>query len=291
MSLTLAQSGSATVTVSQNTTSLETAAGNLANALNTVLGTIASNASFSPASGGGPLFGNIGVEIIRSDLLDAISTTTNPDSALGSPYSSLSTIGFTVTSGGSITFDPTTFENAAQSNYGAVASLLGEVGTATNAGVTVEGLGSAPPGTYSVNVTSNANGTVVGTVNNEAASGTGGVMTVTGNGSAQGLSLQVAAGVTGNLGTVSISQGVFANLSSLVTSALASGTGAVTGQIKNLNTTLSQMNTQVNDLLAQAKQETQLLTDQYSQAQSTLSQLTTVSNFLTTFFKQASGSS
>jgi flagellar hook-associated protein 2 len=289
LSLTLAQSGSAKVTVSQDSGALETAAGNLVSALNNVLGTISQSATFSQTSGGGPLFGNVGIEIIRSDLLDAISTTTNPATSLGSPYSSLSSIGFTVTSGGSITFDQSTFESAAQSNYGAVASLLGEMGTTTNAGVSVEGLGSAPPGTYAVNVTSNANGTVVGTINGEAASGTGGVLTVNDNGPAQGLSLQIATGVVGALGTVSVSEGAFATLSSVVHSALASGTGAVTGQITNLNTTLTSMNKQITQLLAQAQQETQLLTQQFSQAQATLSQLNTVSSFLTAFFNQSSG--
>ena len=289
LSLTLAQSGAATVTVSQNANALEHAANNLVSALNSVLSTITKNASYTPTSGGGPLFGNVGIEIIRSDLLSAISRSANPAAALGSPYSSLSSIGFTVTSGGTITFDAATFENAAQTNYGAVASLLGEVGTATNAGVSVEAIGSAPPGTYGVNVTSNSNGIVVGTINGEAASGTGGLMTVYDHGIAQGVSLQIGSGLTGDLGSVSISKGVFATLSSLVNSALASGTGAVTGQIGNLNTTLTSMNKQVTALLAQARQETQLLTQQFSQAQATLSQLNTVSSFLTSYFKQTSG--
>jgi flagellar hook-associated protein 2 len=289
LSLTLAQSGSATVTVAQDSTALETAAQSLAGALNQVLGTISQNASYTAASGGGPLFGNVGIEIIRSDLLSAVSTSTNPASSFGGPYSSLSSIGFTVTSGGTITFDQAAFENAAQSNYGAVASLLGEVGTATNAGVSVESIGSAPPGTYSVNVTSNADGTVLGTINGEAASGTGGVMTVNDNGVAQGLSVQIASGVSGSLGSVTISQGVFAGLSSLVSSALASGSGSVTGQISNLNTTLTSMNKQVNQLLAEAQAESKELTQQFSQAQATLSQLQTVTNFLTTFFNHTSG--
>lgn len=289
LSLTLAQSGSATVKVTQNANALESAAENLVSALNNVLGAITQNATYSPTSGGGPLFGNIGIEIIRSDLLNAVSTTTNPTAGLGGPYSSLSTIGFTVTSGGAITFDPTKFESAAQTNYGAVASLLGEIGTATNPGVSVQGIGAAPPGTYAVNVTSNSGGTLVGTINDEAASGTGGLMTVFDNGPAQGLSVQIASGLTGALGSVSVSEGAFATLSSLVNSALASGTGAVTGQISALNTTLTSMNKQVTQLLAQAQQETQLLTQQFSQAQATLSQLDTVSSFLTTFFNPSSG--
>jgi flagellar hook-associated protein 2 len=290
LSLTLTQAGSASVAISQSSDALEHAAEGVVTALNNVLGTISTNASYTQASGGGPLFGNIGIEIIRSNLLSAVSSSTNPIAALGSPYSSLSSIGFTVTSGGSITFNPTTFETAAGANYGAVASLLGEIGTTTNAGVSVAGIGSAPPGAYGVHVASNTGGAVVGTINGEAASGTAGMMTVYDHGVAQGLSLQIASGLTGDLGSVSISAGVFAALSSLVTSALASGTGAVTAQIGNLNTTLTSMNKQVNVLLAQAKQETQILTQQFSQAQATLSQLNTVSSFLTTYFNQTSGS-
>jgi len=289
LSLTLAQSGSATVKVSQNTDALETAAETLVSALNNALGTIAQSASYSQTSGGGPLFGNIGIEIVRNDLLNSISSSPNGTSAFATPYSSLSSIGFTVTSGGSVSFNPSTFQTAAQKNYGAVAALLGEVGQASNSSVAVEEIGAAPPGTYSVAVTSNAGGTVVGTINGEAASGTGGVMTVNDNGPAQGLSVQIVPGVIGSLGTVSISQGVFSSLSSIVNSALASGSGSVTGQITNLNTTLTSMNKQVNQLMAQAQLETQLLTQQFSQAQATLSQLNTVSSFLTSFFKLSSG--
>lgn len=289
LSLTLAASGSAQVNVSEDSTALENAAQGLVGALNGVLATIAQNASFSQASGGGPLFGNVGIEIIRSNLLTAISTPPNAATNIATPYSSLSSIGFTVTSGGSITFDASAFETAAETNYTAVAALLGEVGQATNSGVAVTGIGAAPPGTYSVNVTSNAAGTVIGTINGEAASGTGGIMTVNDGGTANGLSVEVSPGVTGSLGTVSVSSGVFASLSSIVNSALASGTGSVTGQISNLNSTITSMNKQVAQLLLQAQQETALLTKQFSQAQATLSQLATVSNFLTTFFNQASG--
>ena len=97
--------------------------------------------------------------------------------------------------------------------------------------------------------------------------------------------------MTGALGTVTISRGLFASLSSLVTSALASGSGSVTGMIGNLNQTIVSMDKQISALLLEASQETQVLTAQFSAAQATLSQLGTVSNFLTTFFHQSSGGS
>jgi hypothetical protein len=51
------------------------------------------------------------------------------------------------------------------------------------------------------------------------------------------------------------------------------------------------MNNQISQLQQQAQQETATLTQQFSNAQATLSQLTTVSNFLSTYFNQGSGSS
>lgn len=289
LTLTLAASGSATVTVGEDVSALDSAAQNLVKALNQALGTISQNASYTPASGAGPLFGNIGLEIVRTDLLNAITNPPNEGTAATSSYASLSSVGFTVTSGGTVTFDDATFQAAAENNYNAVASLFGEVGQASSPNVAVQGIGSALPGSYAVAVTSNSAGTVVGTVNGEAASGTGGVMVVSGSGAAQGLALQVAPGMTGNLGTVTISQGVFSSLSSIVNSALASGTGSVTGQIGSLNTTIASMNTQISQLQAQANQETQELTQQFSVAQATLTQLQTVSDFLTTYFNQTSG--
>jgi len=65
---------------------------------------------------------------------------------------------------------------------------------------------------------------------------------------------------------------------------LASGSGSVTGEIGSLNNTIASMNQQIAALQQQAQQETALLTQQFSRAQATLEQLSTVSNFLNTFF-------
>jgi flagellar capping protein FliD len=112
---------------------------------------------------------------------------------------------------------------------------------------------------------------------------------VTGPGPPSGLSLQIASGVTGSLGSVTVGQGLYGSLSSLVTSALASGSGSVVGEITGLNNTIASMNQQIAALQQHAQQETALLTQQFGQAQATLQQLTTVSNFLNTYFQPTSG--
>ena len=139
-------------------------------------------------------------------------------------------------------------------------------------------------------MTSNDNGTVTGTINGLAASGTGGVLVVNGQTDLSGLALQIDPGVTGALGNVTVSQGLYGSLSSAVNAALSSGSGGVVGQVSSLNATISSMNTQITALQKEATQETQELTNQFTAAEATLNQLTTVSSFLSTYFNQTSGS-
>lgn len=287
VTLTLAASGSTTLTVNQSIGGLDNAAQGVVQALNAALGTINQETTFSAVSGSGPLLGNVGLEVLRSNLLNALTEQTG---VAGSPYTSLSAVGFGITSGGTVTFDDSAFQTAAQTNYAAVASLLGSAGLASNANVSVEAVASTPPGTYAVNVVSNSGGSITGTVNGLAASGAGGLLVVNDAGSSLfGLALQVQPGVTGQLGNVTVTRGLFGSLSSLINAALATGTGSVTGEISSLNTSINSLNAQIAALQKEATQETQLLTAQFSAAQATMSQLTTVSSFLSSFFNQPSG--
>lgn len=288
LSLTLAASGSATVSVSQNVAPLVQSAQSVVQALNSALGTISQYSSFSQASGAGPLLGDVGLQIIRTDLLNAISSPLGGAGG-GGGFTTLGSIGFSITSGGQVTLNQSTLQTAAQQNYGAVAGLLGSIGTATNANVGVTSIGGAVAGTYAVNVTSNSDGVLTGTVNGQDASGVNGVLTVNGSGPANGLSLSIAAGVSGSLGTVSITSGLFGQLTSILNGALDASSGSVTNEITNLNASVTSMNKQMSTLAAEAQQETQELTQQFSQAQATISQLTTVSNFLSTYFNMTSG--
>jgi flagellar hook-associated protein 2 len=289
LTLTLAASGSATVTVNQDVSALDKAANSVVSALNNVLTTINQYSTYNSASGAGPLLGDVGLQILRNNLLNAITSPGGGGATQNSPYTSLSTVGFNITSGGTLAFDDSKFQSAAQSDYATVAALLGKAGVASNPNVTVQGTGSAKAGNYAIDVATNSAGSVTGTVNGQAASGTGGLLVVTGPGPASGLSLQIASGVTGSLGSVTVGQGLYGSLSTLVTSALASGSGSVVGEITGLNNTIASMNQQIAALQQHAQQETALLTQQFGQAQATLQQLTTVSNFLNTYFQPTSG--
>jgi flagellar capping protein FliD len=103
------------------------------------------------------------------------------------------------------------------------------------------------------------------------------------------MTLQISPGATGPLGEVTVGQGLYGRLNSVLNAALATDTGGLTAEIKSLNDSVTSMNQQIVDLQKQAQQETLALTQQFSAAQATLSQLQTVSNFLTTYFAQTSG--
>jgi flagellar hook-associated protein 2 len=149
ITLTLAGSGSATVSVNQNTANLEGAAQNVVQALNQTLGAINEETAFSTSSGAGPLLGDIGVSELQQSLLNTLTDQIGVGSAAGSSsFNTLSSIGFQITSGGTITLNDSAFEAAAQTNYTAVASLLGSLGVASNPNVSVNGVAAAPVGTY-----------------------------------------------------------------------------------------------------------------------------------------------
>jgi len=290
LTFSLAGSGSATVNVGQSTAALDSAAQGLVQALNATLKVINKQTAFSAASGGAALLGDVGVEQLRQSLLNSLTAQLGVGGAAGgTSFNSLSSVGFQITSGGTITLDDSQFQTAANTNYAAVASLLGAVGVASNPNVAVNSIGAAPPGTYSVAVSSNNNGIVSGSVNGLAASGTDGVLVVTAPGQFFGLALQISPGVTGSLGSVTVSQGLYGSLSSIVNAALSSGGGGVVGEIKSLNTSVSAMDQKIVQLQQQAAAETQLLTAQFTAAQATLNQLTNVSSFLTAYFNQTSG--
>jgi flagellar hook-associated protein 2 len=286
VTFTLAASGSATVSINQNVTPLVQSAQSVVQALNTALSTISQFSSYSQTSGAGPLEGDVGLQIIRTDLLNTIS---NPGSFANGSVNSLSSVGFSITSGGRVALNTTELQSAAESNYGAVAGLLGAIGTATNAGVGVQAVSGAQAGTYVVDITANSGNTLTGTINGQAASGSNGDLTVTGPGPALGISLSIAPGITGDLGMVSVTSGLFGQMSNILNDALNSASGSVVNEIANLNASVTSMNQQMATLAQQAKAETQELTQQFSAAQATISQLSTVSSFLSTYFNMSSG--
>lgn len=137
-----------------------------------------------------------------------------------------------------------------------------------------------------------ASGTdVVGTVNAETTSGVGQNLTVTGPGNALGLQLQVMGSTTGNLGTVTVSQGLYQQMSSLLTQALSSQNGFVAAAQNGIASSINGLSAQITTLQQSASNQTALLTQQFAAMQSQLSQLQSIGQYLNAFYSTGSSSS
>ncbi|MCE5388102.1 MAG: flagellar filament capping protein FliD [Acidithiobacillus sp.] len=137
-----------------------------------------------------------------------------------------------------------------------------------------------------------ASGTdVQGTVNGQASSGSGQLLTVTGPGNALGLQLKVLGSSTGNLGTVSLSQGLYQQMNSLLNQALNSQNGFIVAAQNGLNSTISGLGAQITTLQQSASNQTALLTQQFAAMQSQLSQLQSIGQYLSAFYSAGSSSS
>ena len=137
-----------------------------------------------------------------------------------------------------------------------------------------------------------ASGTdVAGTVNAETTSGVGQNLTVTGPGNALGLQLQVTGSTTGNLGTVTVSQGLYQQMNSLLTQALNSQNGFVAAAQNGIASSINGLSAQITTLQQSASNQTSLLTQQFAAMQSQLSQLQSIGQYLNAFYSTGSSSS
>ena len=132
---------------------------------------------------------------------------------------------------------------------------------------------------------------VVGSVNGQIGTGSGQTLTVTGPGAALGLKINVSGQSTGNLGSVTISQGVYQQMNSVLTQALNTTTGFVAAATSGLNTTISGINQQITQLQSNASAQTALLEQQFAAMQVQVAQLQSVGQYLSAFYNTSSGSS
>ncbi|NDU88066.1 MAG: flagellar filament capping protein FliD [Ferrovum sp.] len=142
----------ANVSVAQNTSAATSAVNNLVsayNALNTAIQGVASyNSSTNTA---GPLFGDPMVNNIQNQIRSILNT---PISGTTSVYATLSEIGVTFQSDGSMAVNSSQLNTALATSPGDIASLFSTVGKATDSLVSyANSSASTQAGTYAVNVT------------------------------------------------------------------------------------------------------------------------------------------
>jgi flagellar hook-associated protein 2 len=170
-SVTVASTGSSTVTVSPDASGEAGKVSSLVSAANQVLSDISKYAGYNEATKtGGPLMGSSVLENLQQQVLSLFGSAGG-----SSGYGNALVAGVSLTSTGSLSFDQSKFESAYAANPSAVSALFAQGGTFTPAssayagGVSFVYAGNATaPGSYAVSISHSATqatdtGTALGT--------------------------------------------------------------------------------------------------------------------------------
>jgi len=151
LTLNLAQTGTSTVTVANNSTAVQTSIDNFVSAYNTLQGTISSLTAYNPGGTNGALIGDATTMQIQNQLQRVVASALQ---GTGSGYSSLAAVGIALASDGTLSVDDSALSQALKSNPNQFAALFGTAGSATNSNVTyLVGGTSTQPGSYGVAIT------------------------------------------------------------------------------------------------------------------------------------------
>jgi len=132
---------------------------------------------------------------------------------------------------------------------------------------------------------------VVGAINGQVGTGAGQQLTVTGPGPALGLQVNISGQATGSMGSVTVSQGLYQQMNTILAQALNTQSGFVSAATSGLNNTIKGINQQITQLQASAASQTALLQQQFNAMQTQVAQLQSVGQYLTAFFNPSSSSS
>jgi flagellar hook-associated protein 2 len=157
-----------TVTVSPDANAMATAVSSMLSDANTVLSDINKYAGYNQSTGtGGPLMGDANLNGITNQIYSAISQLVSSGNLIGA-----GSVGVSLTQSGTISFDPTTFVNAYQSDPTGVAQMFSQGGSFTPSSSTYAGTTSL---VYAPDTTAAGNYPIVITQSATQATDTGSV--------------------------------------------------------------------------------------------------------------------
>lgn len=152
VSMDLSGTGTTTLTVGQDSSSVTTAINGFVKAYNDLNSTIAKLTAYDPETKtGGVLQGDSAVRAIQTQLRRTLGQSVE---GLNSNMTNLTQVGITFGDDGSLKVDSTKLSTAISKNFGDIAGLFAAAGAASDGGITYNKSGSATqPGEYAVNIT------------------------------------------------------------------------------------------------------------------------------------------
>ena len=162
-------------------------------------------------------------------------------------------------------------------NAGVLSIMANDYGSTSSVAVTG---GNASAGLLGATPTQSNGRDVAGSINGQAATGSGQMLTSTA-GNSNGLVIQIAGGGTGSRGTVGYSQGYAVTLNNIATSMLDPYNGPIAAETNGLNTTVNGINNQITAWQSRLTSIQAALTAQYSALNVTLGTMSQTSSYLT----------
>ena len=231
------------------------------------------------SSSNGPLLGDSTARDIMVKLKGMLAKA----SPTATTFRTLADIGIKSSStDGSLSLDSAQLTKALETNLSDVAKLFAPSATTTDPQVTyLDSTGKTLSGTYAINISQLADGTqnVAGTINGVAGFGTGANLTAGVDNPAQGLKLMINGAATGNRGTVTFSQGLAGELSSMITSWLDTE-GSLTTKTDGIQTSIDGLKDRYDSLNARMPAIEQRYRTQYANLDALLSSMQSTSAYL-----------
>lgn len=269
------------LSVDTDTTTIESSVKSFVDAYNSLNTSMRNLTKFVSAgsSANGVLLGDSTARNMMVKLKSMLSAS----SPTATTYKTLSDIGVSMGSDGSLSLDSTKLQKAITNNVSDVAKLFSPSATTTDPQVTFMGSkADTQSGTYAVNITQlGGNGVnAIGTINGVTANTTGSVLTGAGGNASYGLQISVTGTATGSRGTITFSKGLAGELSSVLGEWLKSD-GPLTTKTDGLNSSIKDLNKKADDINAKLPSIEARYRAQYAKLDALLSSLQTTSTNLT----------
>lgn len=271
-----------TLEIDTDTDTIKASVQSLVDAYNKLNTTLRSLTKF--VEGGSSANGSLLGDGTTRDIMTKLRSMLTQSSTTASTYKTLTDIGVSFQSDGSLSLDSNKLEDAINSNLSDVAKLFAPSATSSDSQVTyVSSTSSTKSGTYAINVTalSTSSTDTEGTINGKTAFGSGANLIGATGDNSQGLRLTINGTSTGSRGTVTFSQGLAGELDDLISSWLDDTEGALSIKTNGIESSIDQLNDKSDAMKNRLLDVEKRYRAQYSALDAQLSKLQSTSSYIT----------
>jgi flagellar hook-associated protein 2 len=249
---------------------------------NQVLDFIRTQSTYHQGDGqtNGILLGDSTLRSVKSDL---VKNVINPVWGAPSQFSTLAMAGINLNNQGKLSVDESKLKGYLETNFEDIKKLFIAHGTSSTGNLSYITHGvKTTPGTYAVNITQAASAgvDVAGTINGEAAIGSGTALTGAPGTSIEGFVVSYSSTATGHVGDVTLTLGVAEAFSRSLDNLTNNHGGYVAYKQTNLQTSMDKLDSKIKQMENRLDTRMETLTKQYVAMETALGKMQSMSSWL-----------